>query len=236
LAEALLLFQQSHENEPLNVANNTWYGLSFLRSRQHEQMAEIAPDFLQALALSRLGRSEKALILGKQATATRSDPGFYFSVLVENGHFKEIIQVLESRWPSLHEFSKDWPGRRGYGNRPMASIAQAYRELGNQAKFNDAMAILKDSLEAQQAEGADNYVLNFSHASYAMLNDDHDAAIGFLEKAFQQGFYLDTENKTAWPIFKPLNGDPRYEAAKAAMNVRFEEELAKIKIGTKPTG
>ena len=115
----------------------------------------------------------------------------------------------------------------------MASIAQAYRELGNQAKFNDAMAILKDSLNAQQAEGADNFALTGSYTRYAMLNDDHDAAIGFLERAIQQGDYLDTENE---PILKPLNGDPRYEAAKAAMNVRLEEELAKMKIGQTSTG
>jgi tetratricopeptide (TPR) repeat protein len=233
LAEAQLLFRQSHKNEPLNVANNTWYGYNLLRSRQYEQMAQIAPDFLAIWALSRLGRSEEALTLGMQVIATGGDPEFYFLVLLENGRSKELIQGVESRWPNLDDFSKDWPGRNGFGNRRMASIAQAYRELGNQAKFNDAMAILKDSLEAQKAEGADNFVLSRSYAKYAMLNDDHDAAIGFFERAIQQGGYLDTEYQ---PIFKPLNGNPRYEAAKAAMNLRVEEELEKMKIEQAPTG
>ncbi len=230
LAEAQLLLQQSHENEPLNVVNRIWYGFALMSSRQYELMAEIAPDFIATWALSRLGRSEEALILGKQATATGRNPNIYFQVLLENGRFEELIQVLESRWPSLDEFSKDWPGRHGYGYGNMASIAQAYRELGNQEKFDDAMVRLKDSLDSQQAEGADNRSLSFSLARYAMLTDDNDAAIGFLEKAFQQGGYLDTENETAFPIFKPLNGNPRYEAAKAAMVERLNEELKKMNV------
>ncbi len=230
LAEAQLLFRQSYEIDPLSVHTRTWYGFTLLRSRQYELMAEIAPDFNATMALSRLGRSEEAMIMGKQVTNSGINPNYYFQVLLENGRFEELIQVLESRWPSLDEFSKVWPGRAGYGNGKLASIAQAYHEVGNHAKFNDAMAIFRDSLDSQQTEGADNWVLNFSQAKYAMLVDDHEAAIDFLEKGFQQGGYLDTENEIASPIFKPLNGDPRYEAAKATMNARLEEELEKMKI------
>lgn len=83
-------------------------------------------------------------------------------------------------------------------------------------------------MDIQLAEGANNWSLSKSQAHYAVLAGDHDAAIGFLENAFQQGGYLDTTNETAWPVFKPLNGDPRYEAAKAAMNARLSEELEKL--------
>ena len=41
---------------------------------------------------------------------------------------------------------------------------------------------------------------------------------------------------TACPIFKPFNGDRCYEAAKAAMNTRLEEELEKMKIEQVTTG
>ena len=230
LAKAHLPLKQSYKSEPLNVVNRVWYGFSLLAARQYEEMAEIAPDFIAVIPLSRLGRSEEAIILGKKAIATGRNPNFAFSALIENGRFEELIQEVESRWPSLDDFAKDWPGKRGYGNSSMASIAQAYREMGNQAKFNEAMAILKDALDIQHAEGADNWLLNFSQARYAMLSDNHDAAIGYLEKAFQQGGYLDTENEIAFPIFKPLNGNLRYEAAKAAMNARLAEELEKMKI------
>jgi hypothetical protein len=118
----------------------------------------------------------------------------------------------------------------------MASIAQAYREVGNQEKFNEAMVLLRDSLDAQQAQGADNWLLYFSYARYAMLADDHDAAISYLEKGFQKGGYLDTVNESAFPIFRPLDGNPRYEAAKAAMNERLELELKKMNSDSLLTG
>lgn len=235
LAEAQSYFMQSQELEPLSGVGRVWFSFTLLASRQYEQMAKVAPDFIATWALSRLGRTEEALMLGKQATATGRSPTFYFMALVESGRFDELIQELESRWPSLEDFEKTWPSR-GYGNSRMASIAQAYRELGNLEKFNEAMVLLRDSLDAQQAQGADNWLLDFSYARHAMLADDHDAAISYLEKGFQKGGYLDTVNETAFPIFKPLNGNPRYEVAKAAMNARLEKELEKMNSNSIPMG
>jgi TolB-like protein/Tfp pilus assembly protein PilF len=228
LGEAQKYFQASFEKEPLNVVNRIWYGFNLLNSRQYESAARVAPDQLATLALSRLGRTEEALIMGKNAIDEGQNPTWYFQALVENGRYAELISVLESRWPGLDEFSRDWPGRRGYGYRAMGHIAQAYREVGNDLKFNEAMSRLRDALDSQLAEGADNWPLRVSQAQYAMLVDDHDAAIAFLEMAFEQGFYLDTTYKTGLPIFKPLNGNPRYETAKAAMVARLDEELKKM--------
>ena len=230
LAEARLQFQESYENEPLNSVNRFWYGLALRSTRQYDLMAQISPDQLSPLALSRLGKTEEALIQGYKATGEGRIPVFYFQVLVENGRFADLIRVLEERWPSLDDFSTDFPGRAGYGYSVMGFVAQAYGKLGNEAMFEDAMRRFKSSLDKQLSEGANNWVLSWSQAQYAVLTGDYDAAIVLLEKSFQQGAYLDTENKTAWPVFKPLNGDPRYEAAKAAMNARLKEELEKMKI------
>jgi TolB-like protein/Tfp pilus assembly protein PilF len=228
LAESLPQFQQAYDKEPLNTVNRLWYGFTLLNSRQYDLMADIAPGNLATLALSRQGRTEEALILGKKATSEGQFPVWYFQALVESGHFAELIEVLESRWPGLEDFSRDFPGRRGWGYAVMGFIAQAYNKLGNEPMFGEAMQRFRAGLDVQLAEGANNWVLSRSQAHYAVLAGDHDAATGFLEKAFEQGAYLDTGNETAWPVFKPLNGDPRYEAAKAEMNARFEEELEQM--------
>lgn len=228
LAEARLQLKRAYDSEPLNVQNRMWYGFSLFMARQYELMAEVTPKQLATLALSRLGRPEEAIIKGKEAVGEGQNPVWFFQVLVENGRFAELVGVLESRWPSLDDFSSSWSGRVGYGNDAMGFIAQAYRKLGNEALFEDAMSRFKATLDAQVAEGANNLVLSRSQAYYAVLAGDYDAAIGFLETAFQQGAYLDTANETAWPVFKPLNGDPRYEAAKATMNERLNEELEKM--------
>lgn len=228
LAESQKWFQSAYEEEPLNAVNRIWYSFTMWGSRNYEFSAETSPDNLATMALSRLGRSEEAMILGKQSTSTGKNPTWYFLTLIENGRHEELVEVVESRWPSLEELSQERPGRNGYGYNIMASVAEAYREVGDSAKFNDAMSLLKTSLDAQLAEGSDNFPLSLSLARHAMLIDDHDAAIGYLERAIQQGAYLDTESEIANPMFKPLNGDPRYEAAKAAMNARLEEELRKM--------
>lgn len=233
LAEAYKHLRPAYENEPLNAVASIWYGFALYSTRQYEQMAEVTPGFLATLALSRLGRSEEALILGNRAIGEGAGPNFYFQALVENGQFEQLIETLESRWSSLDEFSSDWPGGRGYGYGygGMASIAYAYRELGNEDEFNDAMARFKASLDTQLAEGADNWVFNFSRAQYAILANDYETAIDLMELAFEQGLYIDTVAETAWPVLKPLNGDPRYEAAKVGMLARLNAEIAKNEAG-----
>jgi TolB-like protein/Tfp pilus assembly protein PilF len=231
LAEAEVGFEKAYRNEPLNSVNRFWYGITLSNTRQYELMAQIAPKRILPVALNRLGRPEEALILGHRIIGEGINPTPYFQTLVENRRFAELIEVIESRWPTLDDFSGNWPGGGGYGYFSMGFIAHAYRETGNQEMFNDAMHRLKASLDAQLSEGANNWVLSWSQAHYAVLAGDYDAAIGFLERSFQQGGYLDTENETAWPVFKPLDGDPRYEAAKAAMNVRLDEEQEKMKQG-----
>jgi len=228
LAEAQDNLREAYDNEPLNFNTRSWYGIAFWGARQYEQMTEVAPDHLATLALSRLGRPEEALILGNRAIGSGALPDFYFRALVESGRFEQLIEILESRWSSLDAFSTDWPGRQGYGNGAMSAIAYAYREIGNDEKFEEAKRLFKASLDAQLAEGVNNWVFNFSRAEYAVLANDYDTAITLMEKAFEQGLYIDTVNTTALPVLKPLNGDPRYEAAKAAMEARLNTELKKM--------
>ena len=230
LAEARMLFKRSHDEEPLNATNNLWFGLAALTLGEYELAVDIAPNRFAVIALNALGRVEEALTLSKQLIDKGAGLEGYFYVLLANGRFEEVTQLLESRWPSLNAFSKQWPDKNGYGSFTMIYIAMAYRELGNQPKFDEAMAILKSSLDTQQAAGSDNTPIHQSHAMYAMLSGDHDAAIGFFEKTSRQGFQL---NSRSFTLFKPLEGNPRFDAAKAAVDARFEEELAKVNGGGK---
>jgi TolB-like protein/Flp pilus assembly protein TadD len=229
MADALEQLRQSYEMEPLNATGRFWYSLALENTRQYKLITEIAPGFRATLALSRLKRPEEAVILGHQAINKGQNPVAYFQALVENGSFAKFIEELESRWPTLDDFSSDWHGT-GYGYDAMGHIAYAYYELDQQEKFDDAMARFKIALDKQMAAGADNWVLNRSRAYHAMLSKDYDAAITLLEKAFQHGFYLDTVAETAWPVFKPLDGDPRYQAARSTMLERWNAEMAKLAI------
>jgi TolB-like protein len=228
LADAAANLREAYENEPQNSVNRFWYGLALNITLQNEKMAEVSTDALAPIALSRLGRPEEAQILGEKAIGSGANPGFYFEALVESRRFEQLVKTLESKWPELDAFTNDFPGRNGYGYRAMSSIAYAYRELDNQEKFEDAMGKFKASLDAQLSEGVDNSPFNVSRARYAILANDYDAAIILMGKAFEQGFYLDTVTESASPILKALNGDPRYEAAKARMLERWNLEMQKM--------
>jgi len=107
-------------------------------------------------------------------------------------------------------------------------IAQSYGLLGQEEKFDDAMARFKASLDAQLAMGIDNGYFSFSRAFHAMLSGDHDAAITLLDSAFQNGVTIDPRQRKAWPIFQALQGDPSYEDAKTRMLAHLNEERAQL--------
>jgi tetratricopeptide (TPR) repeat protein len=164
LAEAQVQFQKALETEPLNNVNRIWYGFTLWNTRQYERMADIAPDGLAPIGLSRLGRSEEALLLGEKAVGDGINPTFYFQTLVENGRFAQLIEVLESRWSSLEDYSMTWTGRNGYGYNSMGNIALSYRRIGNEDMFVKAMSRFRAALDLQESEGADNWVLSWSQA------------------------------------------------------------------------
>ena len=228
LAKAKEPFQRAHARNPKDSSKRAWYTFFLMNSQQLEMAAQIAPKQIAPRVLSRLGRSEEALIIGHDAISNGLSPDSYFQALVENGRFTQLIQDLESMWVDLNAFSANWSGNSGYGDDTMGYIAHAYRKVGNQEKYDDAMSRFNTSLQSQLAQGVNNWVFSMSRAHFAALTGDYEAAITFLETAFDQGAYLDTSSDTAWPIFKALDGDPRYEAAKAKMNTRLKLELEKM--------
>ncbi|MDH4020854.1 MAG: hypothetical protein OEU84_14765 [Xanthomonadales bacterium] len=228
LADAADPFQKAFEKEPLNAVNKIWYSFMLWSTGQFEKMADVAPDFLATMALNRLNRTEEALILGSRAVSQGQNPGFYFRVLIENARYAELTNLLESLWTNLDDFSADWPGGQGYGYNPMGFIAHAYREQGNDVMFNEAMQRFQTALEEQKAQGASNWPNSFSNAYFAMLSGDDETAITWLEKGFTQGGYLETDTVHGRAMFKPLYGDPRFEAAKSVMLDRLNIERGKL--------
>jgi TolB-like protein len=228
LADSVVHFELAYEREPLDNVNRVWFSDALIGTLQYEKVADIGTDAMAALALSRLNRPEEALILGYRAVSEGSIPVFYFRLLVENERFEELAEFVETRWPDLDAFEAQWPGRGGLGNAAMGYIAFAYGRLGNEKMFDDAMARFQASLNAQVAEGVDNYALNHSRAIHAMLSGDRDAAIAFLQKAFQQGLVIDPDAPEAWDVFRPLEGDPGFEAARSQMTEYLDAERQKL--------
>jgi tetratricopeptide (TPR) repeat protein len=227
-AQAEKSFTAAFLKAPRNYVNNIWLSLNLINTAQYERCVAIGLGEISSLALSRMGRTEEALIVGHEAAAKGQNPGWYFQVLVENGRYADLVSFIESHWTDLAAFESDWPGRSGWGASGMAFIAESYGRLDQEDKFGEALDRARAANDAQLAEGADNWSLSLVRAQVASLSGDYDAAITLLERAFEQGGVIDVATPTAWPVFRPLNGDPRYEAAKARMLKHLNTERSEL--------
>jgi hypothetical protein len=63
---------------------------------------------------------------------------------------------------------------------------------------------------------------------YAVLAGDHETAMSKLEKALEGGFTVNPKLSRTWPMFAPLDGDPRFEVIMNRMVEHLNSERAKM--------
>jgi TolB-like protein/Flp pilus assembly protein TadD len=227
-ASSVRLAEEAYRARPLNNPGMLVLGFSYLSLLENERALQVNTPRVRIQALHQLGRSEEAIILGyEQAAGGRVWPEF-FTVLVENGEYAKLVEFVESRWENLDAFEADYPERDAIGCFLMGFIAQSYGQLGQEAKFDDAMKRFKASLDHQLSQGANNPFFHFSRAVHAMLAGDQESAIELLETVFANGIGLNINDPKAWPVFAPLNGDPRYEQAKKNLMDKINSEREKL--------
>ena len=152
-----------------------------------------------------------------------------FRLLMAQGRCVELIEYVESRWPYLQAFEVDFPERDGWSEDSyLGLIAFCYQRLGNQEKFQEALSQFKAALDYQRHIGANNLSFAFAEAVYAVLAGDHETALSKLEKALEGGFTVNPKLSRTWPMFAPLDGEPRFEAIMNRMVEHLNSERAKM--------
>ncbi len=228
LASGVRLAEEFFQSRPLNNPGLLLLGFSYLSLSDPERALMVNTPRVRIAALLQLGRSEESIILGlEQAAAGRVHPEF-FQVLVANGEYAKLVDFVESRWKTLAAFQANYPELDGTGSYLMGFIAQSYAALGNEDKFNEAMGLLAGNLDHQLSQGANNPYFHVSRAIYAMLSGDQESAIDLLETVFATGVGIDVKDPKWWPVFAPLNGDPRYEKAKKTLVEKVNSERRKL--------
>ena len=68
----------------------------------------------------------------------------------------------------------------------------------------------------------------FAEAVFAVLAGDHETALSKLQQALEGGFTVNPQLSKTWPMFEPLNGDPRFEGIMNRMVEHLNSERAKM--------
>jgi TolB-like protein/Tfp pilus assembly protein PilF len=235
LADSLPYFESAYEMEPENANSIGQLSRALMYSWQYERLTEMPLNEFRVVALTRLNRIDEA---SKVAWDLADSDHYVFplaGLLVHQGEYAELIEFVESRWPDLQAFEAAYPERDGWSeNCYLGLIAFSYQRLGNVQKFDEAMSRFKAALDYQRNNGANNHWFAFAEAVYAVLAGDHDTALSRLARSFEGGANPGPQLSKFWPMFEPLQDDPRYESVVKNMEDHVNSE--RVKLGLEPVG
>jgi tetratricopeptide (TPR) repeat protein len=210
--DALPLARAAWEQYPNDSSSRFLYALTLFGLRDLQGVLELNGNEFRVAALNALGRTEEATLLAYKLAASGEDVGAVFHLLGRSGRHSELVEFFEARWSGLAEWKTEYPSRAGFGDLQLALMAHAYRSVGNGERFAEAMRLLEENLSAQRNEGADNIVLLESEAYFHMLAGDEQQALDRLSRGVEGGFLCSPRITDDLPVFRPLEGDPRFEA------------------------
>jgi len=194
---------------------------------QFDKAAQSGSWPVQVRALGQLGRVEEASLLAeKWAALGNIEP--YFRLLNATGQSEVLVDYVDERWPDLDAFEHDFPANGYIGYPTMIDIALAYRRVGQQEKFNDAMERVRMAHDSLVAQGLSNPVHFTLEAAYHAMAGDREQALKFLASAVDEGFVFTPRITDEQPYFMDLEGDPEYEAIQARMLDHLNRERAQL--------
>ena len=225
-AKAIPLLDAALESQPSDAVMRNFLGWSLLQTAQYERMIEESPPWFKLIALSQKGRNEEAMMLATEL-AGEGRPGPLINLLSQTNQHQQLIDFVESRWPDLADFESKYPdGGDGYGR--MIAIARAYGVLGNENKFNDAMARVRAAHDRAIEQGTTPYWFFGDEARYYVLAGDREKAIQMLAQAAEKGMILTVRMAEVWPELSVFEGDPEYEAIQQRVFDHMSTERAEL--------
>jgi tetratricopeptide (TPR) repeat protein len=228
--QAYPLVEKLFRSMPSDPGARTVFSIALMQLGDHGRLAEIGFGWPKCVGLTRLKRVEEAAMVCSDVAADDLGEGLnkLFDFLVNSGREQELIRFVQDRWGDLDAFENDVLNRDGFAHQTMGHIARAYQLLGDEGKYSDALQRFRASLDFQRANGADSFLMEWAEGYYFALAGDFDAALTHLERASTFGFKFDLETSAYWPVYKPLDGVPRFEALKADGQRRINAEREQV--------
>jgi TolB-like protein len=228
------LAQNTFASTPSDFGARIGFSVSLMQLNENERLAESGFGWPQCNGLTRLKRVEEAAIVCRQFGTRDMEEGidFWFNFLVSNGRENELIQIIQDRWGDLDAAEKDIAIRNGFAHQTMGHIARAYQLTGNEPMFKDALQRFRAALDFQRTNGADSVYMESAEGYYFTLAGDFGSALTHMERASAFGLKYDLQTSYYWPVYKALDGLPRFEALKADGQNRIN--AAREQLGMEP--
>ncbi len=228
--KAMPLMETALKQQPSDAVIRAWFSAGLLQTGQFERIVEQGDPRFKPLTLALLNRPEEALGIARKL-AGEGNPQPLITVLSMTGQQKQLVEFIESRWPDLAAFERENPDN-GTGYGPMLNIARAYAAMGNEARFNDAMARVRATHDRSIEQGIAGQFYLADEARYYLLSGDQEKALDALAQAVDQGLVVSAPFIRLWPEMNALSGEPRFEALQARM---FEKvNTARAELGLEP--
>ncbi len=222
MAEAAVALQPSNSVARLTLS------FALANTLQYERLASEGEEWLPVIALQHLGRVEEASLLALKRAEEVADVGTLFAFLNTAGRSPELVSYLEERWPDLDALRADFPPYAGLGDFLMLDVALAYQRTGNQARYEQALAMAAEVQDGLEAAGVNFFLLWMNQASRWALAGDLEKSLVYLDRAISQGLTANTRIVRDWPALEPLEGDPRFEAMQQRMIEHINSERQKL--------
>jgi hypothetical protein len=206
--------EQAHAQAPDNrfVTGALSRARFFLADYEGMADAEILSGWPENLALLYLGRTEEATMASRTWLQRSAIPDVLIQTLAHSGQFEALMELVESRWDSLEQLERESQSGLGFGQWSLLYVAWACRSLERDACFAEAMQRVRAENDRQIAAGIGWPIFWLMDAQYWMLANDQDRAIELLARIADWNWVFGPRIARMYPLFKPLEGDPRYEA------------------------
>jgi len=227
LAEGLRLAEAAVQLRPNDRVARIFMSMLLGQTHQYERLATEGYKGLRIWGLSHLGRSEEAMIMA-QKLASDGSVSRLFELLNSSGQSTELVRYLEETWPDLDDFQLDFSSSGYTGYRVMLDIALAYKRVGNQEKFGDAMARLRTAHDSLAEQGLSNGIFFANEAMYYSMAQQAETALQFLAAAVDSGQVYSARIADDMPQLSELEGMPEYEAIQSRMLEHLNSERGKL--------
>ncbi len=230
MAEAARELRQSYEENPSATVTRSWYGYALQGVADYETLLEAGSPEQQMLALAALGRMDEAYRMLDSYDPENGFPPLTLDVIGylfnKDQASREFIDYVQQKFGSIEALLRQYPFDLAWGVGYAAEIAYAALQIDDEKTFRELLVLMRDSLDEQAAEGADNWTARYDEARLAALSGDVDGALVAMQSALDGGYLL--SGGFSSHIFSSLEAEPRYDDLVIVLANLVDEERAKL--------